>query len=841
MATNLDDINQTTIYIPYDGPADFESHKESDEDKSDPEPYAPYAERDLPEGPEIRLRAYRAAWSRCLNRVQSIVHQLYDPVADEIVTQIEDAYEGVLPGLPYPEMPVFAISAPSSGSTFVNEIAQRMERPIFEDEDEMEADDTPSAYITHLHPSDCTTVMNAMKALVLGFVEQSPDGQDVKRKPTTSLANYDIQLLGVWYDAIRDSLDDDVETLPPLLVFMHEFEQFDDVVMQDVFYICSAHITRLPLIFILSLSSPPSPSFIHTTYPRSTLALLQIHEFTLPSGEDILEKIVMETFFSLEFEPHIMIGPWVIDFLIDFFSRHTYSVDGVLTILQLAYLKHFDEPLTIFASEQDWPLDILEEPAAFPFLDHLLSSTLDPHSSRSAKGWPISDIPALVEFKNQAESDYQSHLRDLRSAFRVMRCVQDFLLRHGYGRAGMEKDPFEMMCAALRGGLAREGKYLGLMVKKLSVDNLKRLLSDIRTLVEDLPPHTAEYGQPIVDFLDEALQLFDGRDVAEIATEIGGWLVRYFAEEHFVNLEELKLWEIWYTGSTPFPSEMINPSPRATILSGLLYPYEYVESSTEDTGDNSVSKRRALWGLPDITILLRRYLDAGRMINVFDWYESFAVVLENQREHIMNPPKPKSTKTNTKGKKAAKAKAPQEDDHREEEEGDREDEWKMYVQARFVRALHELDFLGFIKHTGRKPDHVMRTVHSVDAAPLMTPANTSPRPPSTQSVECARLGEKTGVPRATGPETKISLSATPLLSLSTTLVAQVSNVKKMGKVHGSLARAGKVKSQTPKVEKQEKKKTPKGRAKKRILYNRRFVNVTTLPGGKRRMNPNPEK
>ncbi|TVY84817.1 40S ribosomal protein S30-B [Lachnellula suecica] len=114
----------------------------------------------------------------------------------------------------------------------------------------------------------------------------------------------------------------------------------------------------------------------------------------------------------------------------------------------------------------------------------------------------------------------------------------------------------------------------------------------------------------------------------------------------------------------------------------------------------------------------------------------------------------------------------------------------------------------------------------------------------------------------------------------------------MGKVHGSLARAGKVKSQTPKVrhililvlgrgrrmleaemmireshgrhpfaamdlddvgtnkywnsadgfasqvEPQEKKKTPKGRAKKRITYTRRFVNVT-LTGGKRKMNPNP--
>lgn len=55
-----------------------------------------------------------------------------------------------------------------------------------------------------------------------------------------------------------------------------------------------------------------------------------------------------------------------------------------------------------------------------------------------------------------------------------------------------------------------------------------------------------------------------------------------------------------------------------------------------------------------------------------------------------------------------------------------------------------------------------------------------------------------------------------------------------GKVHGSLARAGKVRNQTPKVEKKEDKKAqPVGRAKKRIQYNRRFVNVVTAPGGKR--------
>ena len=45
----------------------------------------------------------------------------------------------------------------------------------------------------------------------------------------------------------------------------------------------------------------------------------------------------------------------------------------------------------------------------------------------------------------------------------------------------------------------------------------------------------------------------------------------------------------------------------------------------------------------------------------------------------------------------------------------------------------------------------------------------------------------------------------------------------MGKVHGSLARAGKVKNQTPKVSKAEKKKPLTGRAKKRWVFNRRYV------------------
>ncbi|KAI5954623.1 hypothetical protein KGF54_002399 [Candida jiufengensis] len=76
------------------------------------------------------------------------------------------------------------------------------------------------------------------------------------------------------------------------------------------------------------------------------------------------------------------------------------------------------------------------------------------------------------------------------------------------------------------------------------------------------------------------------------------------------------------------------------------------------------------------------------------------------------------------------------------------------------------------------------------------------------------------------PATRLGIMVLIFLIISVILVTLV---------HGSLARAGKVKSQTPKVEKQEKPKKPQGRAYMRLLYTRRFVNVT-LTNGKRKMN-----
>ena len=63
-----------------------------------------------------------------------------------------------------------------------------------------------------------------------------------------------------------------------------------------------------------------------------------------------------------------------------------------------------------------------------------------------------------------------------------------------------------------------------------------------------------------------------------------------------------------------------------------------------------------------------------------------------------------------------------------------------------------------------------------------------------------------------------------------------SNFRFWLQVHGSLARAGKVRGQTPKVAKQtDKPKRVRGRAKRRLQYNRRFKNIVVGAGGKKKV------
>ncbi|KAI0336000.1 hypothetical protein GY45DRAFT_1316025 [Cubamyces sp. BRFM 1775] len=732
---------------------------------------------------ELRMRAYRAAWDRCLSRVQSILRRLQAPIVQEVTAKVARAYVDVLPGLPYPELPVIALHG--ANSSLVGDIASQLEHgetAVPNGTRNSGRSSPPASLQVHLDPAECGSVLNMMKGVITGFVDRAPGP---KRKPTTSLANFDVNLLRVWHAA--------QEGRPGLVVFLHDFEKFDVHVVQDVFYICSMHVPQLPLVFVLLMASPPAPSFLHSAYPRSTLALLRVHPVVASSGVAMIKEVLNKTLFDPDFDPYIALGPTILEFITDFVMRHSASPDVLVSLLQLAYMKHFTHPLSLLALDHHVTRILTSEtlatsPELRPLVEalqvRLLTATAPETQGRSRPTTPTSprrlnfvsrgaktttgSARDLLECVSDARLEFHRQARRMRIAYRIAVIAERVALGESHpnpgkgNEGGGRLDSLEALSAVLRGRAGSQIRYVCMAVKKLPQPKLRTLFQQLHAFLWELDSAEVKRDEEearvfIVAKLnqlppesedpetgDDQLPPAQTPAVKQLATALGDWLQTYI-EERLVRLDEQTLWDVWYTGNTPFPSELINPAPRPTVVAALLHPYDFAHAHAglvRATEDASASVMRMgedpphepeLWELPDTSIAFRRYVEAGRMVNVYDWFESFAVVLETQRKKLRKKARraeqqassrANGTRTPRKGRASSRsnsrAKMDQDqdmddDEEDEEEEMDEEEEerWKVEVQARFIRALHELDYMGFVKHTGRKPDHVIRTIYDV--------------------------------------------------------------------------------------------------------------------------------
>ncbi|KAJ3507772.1 hypothetical protein NMY22_g16828 [Coprinellus aureogranulatus] len=600
----LPTTSQTTFSIPFSG---------DDDDNATVLPKKNSIPDDL-QSEEIRLRVYKKAWDKCLQRIQATVQQLLEPHVEKVVEQVLE--DKSIPGLPYPELPVVSISNPIFGASFLNDVCARLE--------------TPSV---HIYPSDCNNITNAMRAIITGLAE--PD-EEFKRqyKPTTSLATFDINYLVAWYK----SLDED-ERPEKLLVVLHNFEEFDPTVMQDVFYICSRQLPKLPLSFILSLSTP-LPTYLHMVYPRATLAHLRIRDVAIPSGMAVLNEILSQTFFSPEFTLDIIPGPASLEYVADFFSRHNRTLDSLITNIQLVHMKHFSvEPLTCLA----YPTPLTHSPAILEaaFARILAVEPKFTLTSETSKKKNRGRAPpeVLMEKVDQYREAVFKVYHKLRIAFTWMKTLHMYCKTQNYKGLGwdLENNLTEIFQQFLKGTRSVDSWLTEMrrIIKLLRKDQLETLHAEFLTIYEkyirdsdssltyEAYVEAASPGDaPFVSQCFEDPQLF------------ADYLEALMNDCLSDRIESTPLWEVWYTGNTPFPSELINPSIRASILAGLLRPLEFTSISIRPEALLKDNTDESLWKLPDTSILFRRYLDSGKMINVYDWYESFQAVLDTQKEEL---------------------------------------------------------------------------------------------------------------------------------------------------------------------------------------------------------------
>jgi origin recognition complex subunit 3 len=115
--------------------------------------------------------------------------------------------------------------------------------------------------------------------------------------------------------------------------------------------------------------------------------------------------------------------------------------------------------------------------------------------------------------------------------------------------------------------------------------------------------------------------------------------------------------------------------------------------------------------MPDTCALFQRSLDAGRLLNIADWFGAFVSIM--QHEDVVRTSTQAELSQTSRGagrSRRATSSVHVGSDIDAEGEVDEALEVQREYQARFLQSIHELEFLGLIQATGRRKEHVMRTV-----------------------------------------------------------------------------------------------------------------------------------
>ncbi|OCB89169.1 hypothetical protein A7U60_g3652 [Sanghuangporus baumii] len=840
--SKLESITETVIDIPFggsDSESDFEDEDVEDEDvPGDSFPCRMHTppellRRDIPNGALLRMKAYRDAFDSCRNRVLEVLRWLHRPVVKRILGVVQGAYEVCEEDrlMPYTELRAVAIAGyDKSATSYVLEDARRLLVKSTNDEANQNTNKNELRFktpvvVSMLAPTDCSNLTSAMKALIGGFLTSGAESEDHEDgRDTRKLASYDINLLEIWYNNLRESREE--IDLPKLVILVHDFEMIEPGIMQSIFYICRLHVPRLPFVFVLGLSTPPTPSYLHATFPRRTLALLRLTQAEVVGGTDVLSHVLCETFFDPIFEPTIMPSPAVLSFIIQEFTRNAQSMDFILSLLQLIHLRHFIDPLSVLVHDELLGTESIEgaakklsEPSGRPFLLALLarlhrfedasktkpfrSNGINDSSSSSeterlersrrgkvkqraseVHGKHVDDDVALNALKRVRElrQEHKERLRKSRMAFHVIKEIRRCLLEdrridedsrrvHGVGTG------LDLMCSWFRGTVPdREGKVLVKGLKGSATVTYENLARDVKDVLSEWPEEVIPKdgnGTSLLDLLDDWISRLDidsssDTVASDAMDEMNKWLI---------SLTTAKTRGISPRRSCGiFGTRLINPAPRSAIINALVHPERYLGYtntflSIPSSPEKGKGKQRA--GnvphgadggelAPDTALLFKGYMESGRMVNVYDWYMSFKESLDGRRRSAKTAEEKSLARTRGKKDRQKAVKrlgprdkersvspsptrgrgrgsrgrgrggrggthserlnaAPESDDGDDESETSDEDDlipegretWESEVHARFIRSIQELDLLGFIKHTGRKADHVQKTVYDL--------------------------------------------------------------------------------------------------------------------------------
>ncbi|XP_064628742.1 origin recognition complex subunit 3-like isoform X2 [Lineus longissimus] len=587
--------------------------------------------------------------------------------------------------------------------------------------------DQVTPHLAVLKSKDCANTKQIMtkitgqlmgKTDLLDIGSDNEDGGNVNVKKISCT----MPVLSAWYNHLnkrkrshspkkRKSTDGKVLGMPdhpPVVIVLEDLESFNPHVLQDFISTCSNYLDQLPLVLVFGIAT--AVTAVHRLLPHQVSSLLCLEKFHGPPSTKYLTQVVKEVVMTPKYP--FKLGSKVFQLLLDIFLYHDFSVMNYVGSLQFCIMDHFHgRHLSSLCCSVE---DLIKHTKKLTG-EKVEKIRQTPSFMRYVECQPPAEQIRLLEDDNHLKllPTFMHNLETYHSYFfPVLECLN--ILTAGLPKHPLGKQTRELYHMCLQSQIVDREEYkeaMGLL-RAMSRDELLDLVQQCTEKllqVVDLPEELQEAVEKMLelaskfDNIEELANMANPeeddaepepltalpkkkmsmKDLQQKLQEIKQKkkkltvyeAVRNEAIDYFELLfrqylrcyKQFPLHEAVYYDAANEVKKHMNASPRAAIHTALSNPYFYLQNDVLKQDTSSVTP-----DLPDICIVYKLHLECGRLINLYDWLQAFIMIVTATEEKASSR-KPDKT-----------------------------------LQARFIRAVSELQFLGFIKPTKRKTDHVAR-------------------------------------------------------------------------------------------------------------------------------------
>ncbi|XP_040596292.1 origin recognition complex subunit 3 isoform X1 [Mesocricetus auratus] len=575
-------------------------------------------------------------------------------------------------------------------------------------------------YVVSLQAKDCPDVKHFLQKLTSQLMDCCGDGKskEVKSVNIPKKTNYSMESLSRWYMTVTQATGPKMTVKkrtssshwqsPPVVLLLKNMESFGTKVLQDFIIISSQHLHEFPLILIFGIAT--SPVIIHRLLPHAVSSLLCIELFQSLSCKEHLTVILDKLLLTAQFP--FKISKKALQVLTNIFLYHDFSIQNFIKGLKLSLLEHFYlQPLSVLCCDlpeakkriKCFSVNQCENIRRLPSFRRYVE--------KQASGKQV----ALLTNETVLKEETQLLLENLHvyhmNYFLVLRCLHSFtscLPKYPLGRQIRE-----LYCTCLEKNIWDSEEYASALqlLRMLAKDELTNILQKcFEVLNSSTKKQLGSTTQKVKDFLTQFQNLdADSKEEEDACGSQSKGLQKtdlYHLQKSLLEMKELRrttkkqtkfemlrenvvnfmdnlvrsyllppesqpLHEAVYFSAAHTLREHLNAAPRVALHTALNNPYYYLKNEALKTEEGCIPNIA-----PDICIAYKLHLECSRLINLVDWSEAFATVVTA------------AEKTDAKSTTS--------------------EEMNEIVHARFIRAVSELELLGFIKPTKQKTDHVAR-------------------------------------------------------------------------------------------------------------------------------------